>query len=161
MKRSHLSLAASLFFLALASSGCHMVSMGPPPTALSAAASQSAERNTCTVEFRTSGGKVEGSKQIEVSDESHVQEMLSKSGAFKKYSRLNVELVRTTPKGNPHTMSVTVDSAKRRVEPQFDYHVRAGDKLVIIEDPTTALDDVLDNFGLPSKKKVARTSVSG
>jgi hypothetical protein len=122
------------------------------------------ENNSYSVQFQTTNGKPQV-KSLPVEGEMFVQDALEKSGAYRTYHRFNVDLVRMTPQGTPHRMTVTVDRSKRKVEPQCNYHVRPGDKLIVVEDTTTVVDDMLQSLGGPfsSKSKAPRpmANVSG
>jgi hypothetical protein len=85
-------------------------------------------------------------------DDMVVQSVLTKSGAVKRFRRMNVSLVRPLPEGKgPHKMDVKFEYAKRHVAPENDYALRPGDKIVVTEDTTTALDDALEAVAGPFK----------
>lgn len=100
----------------------------------------------CLVEFRTDGQASTG-VQIPVSEGMCVQDAIRASGALKKFSRIKVQLARQLPNGNWHKMDVPFRNGKDRVEPAYDYGVRPGDRLIIIEDTTSTFDEVLGSVG--------------
>lgn len=104
-------------------------------------------RATMTVEYRPSGGKPQAVKVPVGGEDFRVQQALDKSGAWKKFNRIDVALTRQTPQGRSTKMAVSHDKGKRRVEPQCDYQVLPGDTLVVTEDPTTVLDEMLNRVG--------------
>ena len=87
-----------------------------------------------------------------------VQDALVKSGALKRFSRMDVSLVRPRPDGKgPHKMEVTYDGKVRRVSPGSDYALLPGDRVVVVEDTRTEFDDMVDKivgpFAAFSRKK--------
>ena len=83
----------------------------------------------------------------------HIQDALVKSGAIDKFRRMDVELYRPLPKGPYHRFEVRYDRKSQRVDPAFDYALQPADRLVITEDTSTIIDDMLgafsDRLGLP------------
>ena len=80
---------------------------------------------------------------------------------MKRFRRMNVEIVRTSPQGNRHKMAVAFDRAKRQIEPQCDYSLHPGDVIIVTEDSSTIIDDMFQEVMGPSGGKVARHAVSG
>lgn len=140
----------------LYASGCSSLGLTPQSQVdlarSEASPGSSASQPACVVEFRTVSGR-KSEKSVPITDELFVQDALEKSGAFKRFRRMNLELQRITPQGQPHLMIVSYDSSKRRAEPQCNYHLRAGDRLIVTEQSGTALDDMLDALGPLGKKK--------
>lgn len=112
--------------------------------------------NQFTVEIRSAGGKVEAIKRP-LSEQLCVQEALEKTGALKKFGRFNLELHRPTPSGSWHRMELEWDRNARRVPPESDYGILAGDRLIVMEDPADIFDDIaeaaLKPLGMAPKKK--------
>lgn len=98
----------------------------------------------CTVEFQDADGTPKGSSEWDVGEETIVSEILRRSGTFRRYNRVMVDLHRKLPNGQRHRMEITVDKVKQRPEPHEDYHVRPGDKLIVTHDPRNILDDMLN-----------------
>lgn len=146
-------LPALLSLVAFAGNGCSSLpQVGMPDlTALMSPGKKAPPRQVvslgkCTVEFRDANGTMEGSTQLDVGSETVVSELLHRSGAFRRYNRVVAHLDRELPNGGQrHQMDIHVDKTKRRPEPHEDYHVRPGDKLVVIEDPRNLLDDMLNH----------------
>jgi hypothetical protein len=140
-----------LSLVALAGNGCSSLpQMGMPDltalmptTTKKAPPKQVVSLGKCTVEFRDASGELAGTSQLDVGSETIVSEVMHRSQAFKRYNRVVAYLDRELPNGQRHRMDVHVDKTKRKPEPHEDYHVRPGDKLVIIDDPRTVLDDML------------------
>lgn len=127
----------------LAASGCstfkwgaakEVAPSGPPP-------------ESCVVEFRAAKKEPKAGNLVIPSDAT-VQHVLDKSGAVKKFSRMNVELYRKDESGAWQKMRVVYDWGSKKVDPLHDYHVRSGDRVVVTEDTRNALDDMMsDNMG--------------
>lgn len=110
-----------------------------------------------TVEIRPEKGKPQAVEK-ELTDETHVQTALEQSGAAKKYARMQVELYRPLKSGVWHKMSLEFDRDEHRVPPEYDYSLLPGDRIIVTEDPTNVLDDIMQyalrplGFKPPSKK---------
>jgi hypothetical protein len=113
------------------------------------------ESSAASVEFHPTGGKPLAVKVAIEGDSLHAQQALDKSAAWNKYGRMNVELARKTPQGRWTKMAVSCDRNARKVEPQCDYQIQPGDVLIVKEDPTTIVDDMLDRVG-PLRKMLNR-----
>jgi hypothetical protein len=112
------------------------------------------------VEIRPEKGKPQAVSR-ELSDQMHVQMALEQTGAAKKFSRMQLELYRPLPGGGWHKMILEFDRDAHRVPPEFDYALLPGDRIVVTEDTSTVLDDILEKalepLGVtPSAKKKKR-----
>lgn len=85
----------------------------------------------------------------------HIQQALEQAGALKKFRRIEVELVRPLPNGGFHRIACDYDRANKRVTPEFDYALLPGDRIVVKEDPSTIVDDMLTSALGPIGMKVA------
>ena len=74
----------------------------------------------------------------------HIQDALEQTGAIKKFERSLVELYRPLPSGGWHKMHLEFDRDKKRVPPEYDYAVLPGDRIIVTEDTTTFMDDVME-----------------
>jgi hypothetical protein len=97
----------------------------------------------CQVELTSSSSKTTVVK-VPVGADATVQKVLEQSGALRKFSRVELVLARALPDGNWHRMDVDYDRRQRLVQSETDYHVRPGDRLLVKEDPSTILDDMLE-----------------
>ncbi|MGE0756329.1 MAG: hypothetical protein AB7F89_02570 [Pirellulaceae bacterium] len=77
----------------------------------------------------------------------YVQDALEQSGALKKFRRSQIEVFRQLPQGGGHKIPVKFDRGKRRVDPGSDYSVHPNDRIVVTEDTSTILDDMLQSLG--------------
>lgn len=82
-----------------------------------------------------------------------VQEALDEVGATKRFRRMNVRVMRLN-RGQRQKLEVKYDHSHGSVKPEYDYVLHPGDHLVVVEDATTAFDDMLGSItgamGLPS-----------
>jgi hypothetical protein len=78
-----------------------------------------------------------------MSEPLHVQEALEQTGAHKKYRRFYLELMRPMPSGGWHEMTLAYDQGSDRVAPEFDYAILPGDRIVVTEDPSSFIDDLM------------------
>jgi hypothetical protein len=109
------------------------------------------------VEVRPEKGKPQAVEKS-LSEPTYVQTALEQTGALKKFKRATIEVHRPLPSGGWHKMNLEVDNDTHRVPPEYDYAVLPGDRIVVTEDTTTALDDVMQRalkpLGItPPKKK--------
>lgn len=123
-----------------------MEGMGQPPAEVA-----EPQTNHCVVVLKGADDSTKRIK-IDLEQETHVQDLLARSGAAKRYRRMEIQLIRTTPTGAKHRMGVDFDRSSRKVAMQSDYSVQHGDVLVVTEDPTTFIDDLLQRRG-GSKQK--------
>ena len=76
----------------------------------------------------------------------HVQDAVEKSGAVRQFNRMTLELVRPLQNGRHHRLELRYDRRTKRVEPAFDYALRPGDRLVITEDTSNIIDDLMGSL---------------
>lgn len=138
--------------------GCSSLTLLPGSTSLDSNSSKSHVEQTavvaqpassCVVELRPHRGDVER-RQVSIAEGMSVQDILTTIRAETIFSRMQVELKR--PMGNslqPLNMPVRYQRSQKRVNPAYNYAIRPGDCLVIKEDPSNALDDMLDKALTP------------
>lgn len=148
---------------AVSATGCNVVDASKSLFATNAnpTANASVAGPTAVVEYRSSNGATKSVAVPVDGDDFHVQQLMDKTGAFRKFSRSEVELQRKTPQGRQTKMSVSYDRGNRRIEPQCDYQVLPGDVLVVTEDPTNLLDDMLGKVSPTKKKSSVKGSIRG
>ena len=100
------------------------------------------------VELRTDGRNPK-LMQFPATDGMLVQQALEQSGAVQKFGRMKLELYRKLPGGGGHKMDIKFDHLKDRIPPGEDYAIHPGDRLVVTEDKSTVLDDMLGSLGEP------------
>lgn len=96
----------------------------------------------CTVELKPVSGAPQAG-HLDLPPDATVQFVLEKTKANRKYSRATVELYRKLPSGEWHKMPVEYDSGGKKVDPLHDYHVQPGDRVVVSQDTTSTLDDMM------------------
>jgi hypothetical protein len=101
-----------------------------------------------TVEVQPAGGKSDAKEQPLVGHLT-VQQALEHTRADKKFNKFNLELHRPLPDGRWHKMVVKYDRQQKLVDPEFDYAVQSGDRLIVVQDTTTLFDEALDRLSLP------------
>lgn len=120
-------------------------------TSVAAPTAAADEAPTFSVEIRESGRKPELIK-LPCSEALYVQQVLEQVGAVRKFRRMNLQLYRELPNGGGHRLDIPFDRAARRVPSGADYAIHAKDRLVITEDTSTVLDDMLGGLSAPISK---------
>ena len=77
----------------------------------------------------------------------HVQQMLVQTSALKKYRRIEVEIIRQLPSGGFHKIPCEYDRTTKQINPEFDYSLMPGDRVVVKEDTSTIIDDMMKSAG--------------
>lgn len=98
------------------------------------------------VEFRDSDGRKVGATEKPMSGQVHVQEALKETRALNKWNRCKLDLIRQLPAGGEHRMKVEYGLSNKRVDPENDYQLHPGDRIVVTEDTTTPLDELLQKL---------------
>ncbi|MCI0357893.1 MAG: hypothetical protein L0211_05315 [Planctomycetaceae bacterium] len=101
-----------------------------------------------TVEVRPAKGKPIAKEQP-LAGPLSVQEALEHTKANKKFKRFNLQLHRPLPDGRVHSMILQYDRAAKMVDPEYDYSIQSGDRVIVIEDTTTMLDDFMKQMSMP------------
>ncbi len=78
-----------------------------------------------------------------------VQEALEATKANKKFKRFNLELHRPLPDGRIHSMVLEYDRTVKHVDPEYDYSIQPGDRVIVIEDTRTMFDDFMEQLAMP------------
>jgi len=110
------------------------------------------------VEIRPEKGKPQAIER-ELTDQLHVQAALEQAGVAKKWPRVQTEIYRPLPSGGWHKMTLEWDRENHQVPPEYDYALLPGDRIVVTQDPTNIVDDImkrtLEPMGIvtPTKKQ--------
>lgn len=75
-----------------------------------------------------------------------VDEALAKSGGNNWFARAKVQIVRNSENGEQLKMDIEYDNSEDRVEPLYNYALHAGDRVVVEEDSSNAITDILDQL---------------
>ena len=133
---------------ALLLSGCAAVNTGgaqslPVPEAAATAAPGSTA--SITMEIRPAGKKPEMT-QLQLDNGTTVQQALEKARLIQRFRRMNVEIMRVA--GDQRAkLDVKYDHTKAQVNQLYDYALHPGDHLIVAQDTSTALDDMLESLG--------------
>lgn len=107
-----------------------------------------------TIELHASGRKPE-IRQMPLTGPTLVQQALEQSGAAKRFRRMNIVVMRVGG-DERHKLDVKFDRKLGTVNPLYDYALVPGDHLVVTEDTSTVLDDMLGSIsaplGLPTRR---------
>ena len=95
------------------------------------------------VEIRPDKGKPQAVEKP-LGDQTHVQTALEQTGALKKFDRATVAVYRPLPTGGWHKMNLEFDRKSHSVPPEYDYSVLPGDRIIVTEDTTNVMDDVME-----------------
>jgi hypothetical protein len=149
------SLIAGLLLLGGASStGCSTLALsaddlfGADETKAGVTTSPGTDGPTIAIEFYPTNGQPERAF-LPLESVTYVQDVLERTNAHRKFARIKIRIHRELPNGSGHKFDVQYDRKYRRIQPGFDYALHPGDRLQIIEDPTNALDDMLQSIGGP------------
>jgi len=109
------------------------------PEDIAAAQPASAELK---LEIRAAGKKPKF-QQFPLQQGMCIQDALEQSGLTRRFRRMDVKLVRSTAEGSAKLDS-KYDHKANRVDPLYDYALYNGDHLIVIEDTSTVLDDLVN-----------------
>lgn len=143
--------ATLLLLLVPLGSGCTALQTGSSlgmqshPMGDSAEGEATAQVATISLEVRPAGRRDPEMQQLPLSEAMHVQDLLEQTGLTRRFRRMELELIRPTG-GDMARMRVVYRHQTGRVEPLFDYALRPGDHLVVTEDTSTVLDDMLQSL---------------
>lgn len=98
------------------------------------------------VEFRDADGRKVQAVEKPLSGQKHVQEALQESRALSKWNRAKLDLIRQLPQGGEHRMKMEYSLSNKRIDPENDYQLHPGDRIVVTEDTTTPFDDLLQKL---------------
>ena len=152
LTRQVLPLFVVAFSALTLANGCQTLTLGNlsgTDAPLQAATSPGEKSPTYTVQYHPSEGRPE---KIDIPWEEGVclQDALVRAEALKRFRRANIELYRKPPDQELYCkMEVHYDRGKRAIPPLYNYAVHPGDRLIVTEDPSDALDDMLETLKSP------------
>jgi len=91
-------------------------------------------------------GKATKSARLPYEEAMTVQEALVKAGVVRQFRRMDIELHRQLLGGGTHKIDVEFDAKSRSVPDKFDYALHPNDRLVVLQDTSTAVDDMLGSI---------------
>ena len=166
---SQILLAAALAALCSTSTGCSFFRPKVSPELTATVTPNGVEDGKVeappanfTVEVRPAKGEPIAKEQP-LAGPLTVQEALEHTKANKKYRKFKLELHRPLPDGRVHSMVLQYDRKAKHVDPEFDYAILPGDRVIVLEDTTTMLDEFLDAVSAPlgGTKRFTGRSKSG
>ncbi len=98
-----------------------------------------------TVEIKPESGSVQQFDRP-LTGEVWLQDVVTQSGAPKRFRRMNIEVQRRSANGQWAKMKAEVDRRTKKITIETDYAIHPGDRIVIVQDTSTAIDDVLGPF---------------
>lgn len=107
-----------------------------------------------SMEVRPAGKKHE-IKQMPLGQGMRIQQALERAGLDRRFRRMDIHLMRTAG-GERHKLDVKYSREEGFVNPLYDYALHPGDHLVVIEDPSTILDDMLQSLTGPAGRALGR-----
>jgi hypothetical protein len=125
---------------------------------------QMLQTSQCTVVLQPARGKPKV-MQVPITEGDTVQTALDHSKAAKRFRRVNIHVLRS-PRGQAdlpgqvQKMQVEYDRKHDEVEIEYDYALYPNDRVVVEEDPSTILDDMVEKFtgrfGIPVLNNMIR-----
>jgi hypothetical protein len=100
----------------------------------------------CIVEFHDSDGRRIGAVERPLTGTMHVQELLKETRALSKWRKAKLDLIRQLPTGGEHRMKMEYSLGNKRVDPENDYQLHVGDRIIVTEDPSTVVDEMLQKL---------------
>ncbi len=100
-----------------------------------------------TMEVRPSNRRSEV-RQIALTESMHIQEALEQAELTRRFKRMDLHVMRVAG-DQRHKLDSKYSHKNGIVNPLYDYSLRPGDHLVVIEDPRNMFDDMLESVGGP------------
>ncbi len=142
--------ALSICLIVTTMTGC--AGLGSPKSAVRAELSQTGITTTSAdgagkmvVIFQPDQGQPER-LELPLTEPTTVQQTLVQTGALKKFGRIEVEIHRQRPGGGGYfVIPCEYDRSTRQIDPVNDYALMPGDRVVVKEDPSGVIDDILQS----------------
>lgn len=95
-----------------------------------------------------SGESTEKSVKLPLASAPTLQAAVDQSKATRKFKRFHIAISRLPqkPGGQPQTLVSKYDHVSKKIPFDSDYALRPGDRVVIVEDKTSVVDDMLGGF---------------
>jgi hypothetical protein len=151
--RATVRIAMLLLPLAAAASGCATLHANPAADFADAPAMEdpgvepAPRAATLSLEVRAAGKQPE-IRQIPLQGVTHVQDVLEQTNLTRRFRRMKVHVVRTIG-DRMAKLDANYEHQAGRIDPLYDYALHPGDHLVVVEDTSTVLDDMLNNLPNP------------
>jgi hypothetical protein len=154
MRFWRLAAVTPVILLSLAAGGCWTPLYNRDPSL--PVAEQPFDAPQVAVEFQSASGKV---KRVPVPLEAGMaaQDAIDKTKAGKHFGRCDIDLVRPgTLSPEPVKMPLAWDNDRKRVAHSTNYALHPGDRIVVRENTSSALDDMLAKVMGQKKAKTRR-----
>ena len=144
----------------LLGSGCSTIPKSDPIDAQEQAALPP-NQPMILVEMQCPRENKSSSKKILLAEAPTIQAAVQKSGAVDKYKRFHVAVSRLPqmPGAPPEKLVSKYDHATKEIPLEYDYQLRPGDRVVVVEDPSTALGDMFGGIIAPIRMAAGRPPV--
>ena len=143
--------ATLLLTLVAAGSGCAALHANPSMDLTDASVVPASEGGTKTaaisLEVRASRGRPE-TQQLPLQGAMHVQDVLEQTNLTRRFRRMEIHVMRPID-DTLARLDIRYEHQAGRVDPLYDYALHPGDHLVVIEDTSTILTDMLDSLPNP------------
>ena len=145
------SAALSMCLIVAAMTGC--AGLGTPKSDLTAELSKagtpgSEAANTAKVDiiFQPDSGQPERMERS-LTEATTVQQMLVQSGPRRSIVASRSKSIARFPMAGAHKIPCEYDRETRQINPENDYALMPGDRLIVKEDPSTIVDDIMRSAG--------------
>ncbi len=139
-----IALTFAALSIAMLFGGCSSLQISAPNVTDAEQASASGQANIIVV--KKGAGRSAVATTIPFKPSMVVDEAMEKSGAKSWFNRCKVSVVRGSENGEKLKMDVEYDNGQDRVEPLYDYALQAGDRVVVNEDTSNVLTDILSEL---------------
>ncbi|MGI8979491.1 MAG: hypothetical protein ACR2FY_09720 [Pirellulaceae bacterium] len=145
------STALSICLVAAAMTGC--AGLGTPKSDLKAdlsktgtPAQDSSSTATVNIIYQPDKGQPERLERP-LTEPTTVQQILVQTGSIQKYRRIEIEIDRPLAGGGFHRIPCEYDRETRQITPENDYALMPGDRVIVKEDVSTIIDDMMRAAG--------------
>jgi hypothetical protein len=142
---SRMTIAGGWFLVVIALSGCASLKLGKNDHPVADAAATYPPPATVAIEFTAAGGKKKV-QEVPIEKGTTVGDVLDKTKANRKFRRSTVAIQRTAPGGIPHKMPIEFSNDSHRVGHSTNYDLHPNDRILITEDTSTILDDLIKKY---------------
>jgi hypothetical protein len=154
---------ASILLASLFTGGCATIDRKSTLDLADIPGAPAAEVPECTIVLQPGRGKPDVVK-MPLTEGATVQTALDHSKATKRFRRMDIHVLRTSPgrgssPGRVQKMNVKFNRPRRKVEIDHDYALYPNDRVVIEEDTSTILDELVEKVGGQMGLPIARNLV--
>jgi hypothetical protein len=104
-----------------------------------------------TVEFHSQRGPAQRLEQP-LDGPLVVSDALKKTNAARRFKRMDIFVIRKGADGRGIKMQVDYDRRARNPVAQHDYAIHPGDRIIVVDDPSTVIDDMAGSILGPLKQ---------